>query len=61
MTSYQLRRACCLWLPAIAAGGVINAYSYTLTLTANGLTLAGMTLIAAGTLAIALDHDRTQP
>lgn len=61
MTKHQLRRACWLWLPAIAAGAIINAYSYTLTLTANGLTLAGMALITAGTLAVALDHDRTQP
>lgn len=61
MTKHQLRRAAWLWLPAIAAGAGINAYSYTLTLTANGLTLAGMALIAAGTLALALDHDRTQP
>lgn len=61
MTRYQLRRACWLWLPAIASGATANAYSYTITLTANGLTFAGMALIAAGTLALALDHDRTQP
>ena len=60
MTRYQLRRAAWLWLPAIAAGAIINAYSYTLTLTANGLTLAGLTITAAGTLALALDHDRTR-
>ena len=60
MTKHEVRRAAWLWLPLIAIGSVVNAYSYTLTLTMNGLTLAGMTLIAAGTLALALDHDRDQ-
>lgn len=55
---YQRRRAAWLWLPLLAIGGVVNAWSYTLTLTLNGASLAGMALIAAGTLALALDSDR---
>jgi len=60
MTKHEARRLSFLWLPIVAAGAIINAWSYTLTLTFNGATLAGMTLIAAGTLAAALDHDRDQ-
>lgn len=55
---HRRRRAAWLWLPVIAIGGVVNAWSYTLTLTTNGASFLGMTLIAAGTLALALDFDR---
>ncbi|MFB9777309.1 hypothetical protein [Brevibacterium otitidis] len=61
MTKYEARRLSFLWLPIVAAGAIINAWSYTITLTMNGLTLAGVTLIAAGTLAAAIDHDRGRP
>lgn len=55
---YQRRRAAFAWLPLIAIGGVVNAWSYTLTLTTNGASFLGMTLIAAGALALAIDFDR---
>lgn len=52
------RRAWILWLPLILTGALTVIHSYTLTLTANGLTLLGLATVAAGTITLATDAPR---
>lgn len=54
---YCKRRAWLLWAPLAAIGCVIYAYSLGLTLTANGLSIIGLTVMGAGAIA-ALNETR---
>lgn len=54
---HRKRRAWLLWAPIAAAGCVIYAYSLGLTLTANGLSVIGLAVMATGAVA-ALNETR---
>lgn len=56
-TVYARRRLVCLWLPFIVMGMAVMLYSYTFTLTANGLTFLGVFVAGVGALAAALDSE----
>lgn len=45
---HRKRRCYFLWLPIAIIGCAIYIYSLGLTLTANGLTVTGLAIIAAG-------------
>lgn len=51
------RRAWLLWTPLAVTGCVIYAYSLGLTLTANGLSVIGLAVMATGAIA-ALNETR---
>ena len=53
----QCRRAWLLWAPLAATGCIIYAYSLGLTLTANGLSVIGLAVMATGAIA-ALNETR---
>lgn len=48
---HRKRRAWLLWVPAAALGAATYVWSLSFTLTANGLSLLGLTILAAGTVA----------
>lgn len=54
---YATRRMFVLWLPFAVLGMAVMLYSYTLTLTANGLTFVGLFTAGLGILAAALDTE----
>lgn len=54
-TIYARRRLVCLWLPFVVMGMSLYLYSYTLSLTFNGLSLLGLSVTGIGVLASALD------
>lgn len=54
---YATRRLMCLWLPFIVMGMTVMLYSYTFTLTANGLTFLGIGAAGVGAIAAALDSE----
>ncbi|MDN5605706.1 MAG: hypothetical protein L0G59_09865 [Kocuria sp.] len=45
---YRKRRCFALWAPLAALGSAIYIYSLGLTLTANGLTVFGLLVLAVG-------------
>lgn len=48
---HRKRRTWLLWVPTAALGAVTYVWSLSFTLTANGLSLLGLTVLAAGTVA----------
>lgn len=54
---YATRRMYVLWLPFIVMGMMVYLYSYTFTLTANGLTFVGLSTAGLGVLATTLDTE----
>ncbi|MCT1446169.1 hypothetical protein M3G43_02680 [Brevibacterium casei] len=48
---HRKRRAWCLWVPAATLGAAAYVWSLSFTLTANGLSLLGLAILAAGTVA----------
>lgn len=54
-TVYARRRLIALWLPFIVMGMSLYLYSYTLSLTFNGLSLLGIVIVGLGIFAAAYD------
>lgn len=48
---HRKRRAWLLWVPCAALGAATYVWSLSFTLTANGLSLLGLTILAAGIVA----------
>lgn len=48
---HRKRRAWCLWVPTAALGAGLYVWSLGFTLTANGASVLGLAIVAAGTVA----------